>query len=469
MESVAGAAHHDPVRPPSANARAIVTPPPQNTLTNLRQSHQLTCVVATKDALSDRMDMGGTDSGYATAESTSSTPEGKESEKREGSIANHILEFPGRKLFPRKVIRLREFDNTIPKVLHDRFADLCELLGKPLCERLAKAKLKYKALGMKLKTLGESKESAQPWIVVLCDPTIIKRVKRFFQEQWVKDACQGLNADLNLPHLKTHFFIQAPQQRAGFVHLDVHNNPISTISNAETLCGRAVMISHPNGFRAATLGGRIMVADAYGGLQDYALTAGHVSSAIDSLGDNSEMNSFDDNDALNEHYGQDDIDSDSELFELGLDYEVVIDFQEDSGFHMHVPEIVPQSVGRDQSSPELWPKLGHIYSTSYSADSNAANLDWALVTIDHPSDHLPNKLIESSTLRWQLTSVSVTPLQELPSSRSVVVMTGPACDGRRGYLSNNTSSVLLAPGTEFIRVYDLKFSNGSRKFYPEKP
>ena len=460
MASAAVAVQHDPVgRPPSTNTRATVTPPPQITPATLfRRSRQPACLVATNDATSDKQDAGGIDSGYATAESSASSPEGKDLVKSEGSIASETLEIQERKFFQRRVIRLREFDKILSNVVRDRFADLCELLGKPLYDYLAKANVKYKGVGMKLKALGESEESAKPWMVVLCDPSILKRVKRFFQEPGVKAQCQPPNADL--PYFNIYFLDRAPKQHAASSQMDVHLSPSMSKSNPETLCGRAVMINHPNGFRAATLGGRIMVLNADGGLQAYALTAGHISSGTESVVEVPNMETTEDEDDSCEHCVDNESDSDSEIFELDLVHDVEIDIEKESGLHVQLSGNTLQSDGQDLS-PELWPKLGHVHATSSAADT--ANLDWALVTIDRLYNHLPNRIEDSSKIHSFWAGISVPPKQKLTSDRSVVVMTGPGYPQRHGRLSDSTSFVLLAPGNQFVPVYDLKFSDGPGK------
>ena len=454
------AVHHDSIRQPSTNTRTTVTPPPQITSATLfRRSRQPACLVATNDATSDKQDVAGIDSGYATAESAASSPEGKDLVKSEGSIVSDKLVIQERRFFQRKVTRLREFDKALPNVFHNRFADLCELLGKPLYDYLVKANVKYKGIGMKLKALGESEESAKPWIVVLCDPAILKRVKRFFQEPWVKAECQPHNADL--PYFDIYFHNQAPKQHAGSSQLDVHQNPLSTKSNPETLCGRAIMINHPNEFRAATLGGRIMVLNADGGLQAYALTAGHISSDTGSTRGDHDTEPFEDEDDLCGPCDEDESDSDSEIFELDLVHEGQTDIQAESGLHVQLPRITLQSDGQDQPSPELWPKLGHIHATSCVEDT--ANLDWALVTIDRLYNHLPNRMKDSSKIHSFWADISVPQKQKFASDRSVVVITGPGYPQRHGQLSDSTSFVMLRPGNQFVPVYDLKFEDGSGK------
>lgn len=132
------------------------------------------------------------DSGYASQASRSggTTPEN-----------NTQPEFTlqPRRLFGRKPIKLKPFNKEIPKQVEDRFSDLAELFDKPLFDYVSQLGAKFTAISIKLKILGENEASAKPWILVLCDRSIVKRVREYFNQSDVKQEYSPVNLDLNLP------------------------------------------------------------------------------------------------------------------------------------------------------------------------------------------------------------------------------------------------------------------------------
>src|SRR5436190_7827320 len=103
------------------------------------------------------------------------------------------------KLFKNKVVKLVPFNKEIPEATQNRFYDLKELFDKPLYDYLSKSKARFGAISMKLKFLGESEETAGPWIIVLSDKAVSKKIRQFFNQPSVKGEYQPSDADCNLP------------------------------------------------------------------------------------------------------------------------------------------------------------------------------------------------------------------------------------------------------------------------------
>ena len=442
-----------------------------HTVTRVRSSPQLTsaghlgpshpprCLhlptVVTTDTPSDATDSGGTDSGYATAESAGSTPGKGTPAKIEDKTNSELYPLPQRRLFKGKVQQIRQYDIQLPLWFHERFKDLCELLGGPLHEYLAKAKARYKHIAMKLKVLGENEERARPWIVILCDAAILKKVKHFFQQQWVKSEYQPSDAKLDLPYFDIYYLGQAPQQYAASVHLDVHEQPYLATRNIQTLCGRAIVVNYLNDFRAATIGGRITVLSQGGKLESYGLTAGHILRDNYSMEDDSGSS---EDQEVDEHAGagEDEDEPISDVFQLELSSEEDLAISED----FPMPDL-------RHSSPELWRKLGHVH-TFCAAQGESLNLDWALITVDDHYFHHPNEI---TTLGDKHSLWSRFPEKEginhQPSSRPVIVINDQhAYSQPVGRLADLSSFLMLAPSRQFTQVYNLSFPYEIGKLSP---
>jgi len=86
----------------------------------------------------------------------------------------------------RKVVKLKIFDPEISQSVRYRFSDLHELFEMPLYEYLTKARVKPSGHAMKLRVLGESSETAKPWVLVLCCEIASKKIKKFFNQSQIK-------------------------------------------------------------------------------------------------------------------------------------------------------------------------------------------------------------------------------------------------------------------------------------------
>src|SRR5436190_8750545 len=98
---------------------------------------------------------------------------------------------PKRGRLPRKATKLKPFNREIPQAAKDRFDDLVQLFRQPLIAHLDREMVKFTAISIRLKVLGENEESARPWIVILCDETVLQRVRQFFGQQQVRSEYQS--------------------------------------------------------------------------------------------------------------------------------------------------------------------------------------------------------------------------------------------------------------------------------------
>lgn len=400
-------------------------------------------ILATADKSSGETDGGVLDSGYA---SLSGTPQSNTSGNTQDGIAGDIIQLPHRSLFRKKGPLLRQFDKEIPLETHQRFADLGELFGKPLHDYLAKAKPTYKSISMKLKVLGQSEDAARPWIIVQCDSPILKKVKQFFQQKWVKDEYQPKSPESNLLYFDILYLDRALKLYAVSAHPDVRHDPSAMF---KTLCGVAVRVDNPCGPRNATLGGIISVVTLDGVQEFYGMTVGHVVTNGTPRED----------EAIVTEYSSEEEDEDGSTDEDGVNPDFEEGFQLEVGFEddNDVNQAEPSSKG--YAGPFKWPKLGHIHATSRQADEG--NLDWALVTLDREPNHLPNVLMDSAGTH-SLWNSKVLEIDKLASiSRRAVVLVNDAEELRQGRLLPSASFVMLAPGRGFIRVYNMTLTTGT--------
>ena len=157
---------------------------------------------------------------------------------------------PYRRIFKRKVTKLRLFDREIPQITQHRFHDLHELFAGPLCDYLSGARIDPHPISIKLKVLGESEATAKPWIVVLCKETASKRVRHFFNQQHIKADYQPSNPDSFLPSFEIFVCNRPPRPMAG---TEVYGD----LDQRSTICGSIIKVSESDQSRFATLGGVI--------------------------------------------------------------------------------------------------------------------------------------------------------------------------------------------------------------------
>jgi hypothetical protein len=391
----------------------------------------------------------GTDSGYATQSGTPET----------GCFSTGFA-LPERKLqlWPR-IIKLKVFDEkAIPLLTWKRFHDLNELFSKPLYEHLANSKVRYRALSIKLKVLGPDQSQSKPWIVVQCDKSVTKRVRRFFNQSWIKTEYHPLIPEASCPCFGVLVCAKPPRPIAGDVSIDVFGRPIWSGKSPGCMVITLPM-EYGRGHRIATVGGLVKVSMQGNSSQIYGLTAGHVLSKVlyeDSLDDHqameAEIGNGGDNEALEPW------NTDAELFELDALCQDGTFGKSAFSSSLKSPNTVPL-LTRDI---DHWPKVGSIARCSKNDPTGGQNLDWALIDIN---PHFPVELFGSRPGRGIIqTNASSDPRCGGPISmgpdRKVTLMS--AMSGvKNGELTTSCSYLMLPPSKGLVKAYTLVLSDGT--------
>ena len=187
----------------------------------------------------------GFDSGYG---STGNTTDGSTTDHSQDFADGHAL--PSRRIFERRVTKLRPFDREIPQLTQHRFHDLHELVERPLYNHLIEARIHPHPISIKIKVLGESEATAKPWIVISCSKAASKRVRGFFNQQHIKALYQPSNPDPFQPSFEIFVCNRPPRPMAG---VKIYGD----FDERSTMCGSRIRVGEADRARFATLGGVI--------------------------------------------------------------------------------------------------------------------------------------------------------------------------------------------------------------------
>jgi hypothetical protein len=146
-----------------------------------------------------------------------------------------------------------------------------ELFDKALYDYIRKDRCPSSVLNLKLKVLGENEASAKPWIVVLCEKELSKRVRKFFQEDWVKKECRSQEQGQLGPSLQVVVSELAPRALGKSYRVRLQTSLELAKMGASTV---EVYGEADSGL--ATLGGLVKVEMPNGYFCIYGMTAGHV-------------------------------------------------------------------------------------------------------------------------------------------------------------------------------------------------
>lgn len=412
----------------------------------------------------------GTDSGYGSASSSpedsqqpfdeqrSQTPSkavDNEISKQPTPIRSRSLELSIRSgTYPRKTVKIKIFDKGISESVQNRFKDLNELFGKPLYDYLSKKQPLTSIVSIKLKVLGTNQDDAKPWIVVMCDKSVSKKVKQFFNQSHIKSEYQPPDADQTSPFFEIVVCERPPRRLAANPRLNVYSDFQPDGDDCGVLSGRIVRFGEPDKGRIATLGGVVMIRSPKNEVRLYGMTAGHVvtQDLISDIGATASKSSCD-TDEEEENHDDSPIYSleDSGDFELGSAYE-------DDEYVVSTNAALDE--GPSTEHDIFWRKIGSVRSTSDNVHGDGANLDWALIELKNSTLHY-HYMIARSLLWSKALSHN---LAENESEKSVY-FTGGVSGLGRGILSRTMSYILLAPGTNFTRVYSLALTEGTGKDY----
>lgn len=432
---------------------------------NPRPAPPLATMLIKEASCSKPNETNSIDSGYASAFSTSGshtleTGTAEASQKDGNGLSRS-------KFLQRKTTELKPFYKTVPVAAQDRFKDLNEIFGEPLYDYVTKNGATYSAISIKLKMLGESEDTAKPWIVVLCDKGVAKRVKRFFSQSWVKSECQQCHTDPCRPCFEVLVYDRPPIPMSATSPASVYTDWRSDASECLTLCGSIIGVNTESNTRIATLGGVLSVTMAGGDTELYCMTVSHVIAGaqqeedIHKLEDaGGEEVSREEEEDLEEEDSDEAMEADffsseSQVYTLDLGFEGDMD--------TCAIDVVNQNPRTGDSIPSRL-KIGYIAITSHDVLEDGNNLDWGLIKIEDPSLYCPNLLLIPGDSDQGHILCEPEPLTTSKSetASSVFLLSGTR-GVIRGMLSFTPSSLMLAPGTRFTDIFTLRLSNGLGK------
>jgi hypothetical protein len=365
--------------------------------------------------------------------------------------------------------KLRPYDNEIPAAVCNRFLDLKEMFEEPLLHHLQKKKLDVRSIIFRLRCLGTDEVSAAPWIVVLCNPELVKEVRRYFNQRRVKEELRPDNQDL--PSLQVIVEGRPLMTAASNEAMDAFGECWDSILESGTLCGARIKVTKDEQERYATIGGIIEVLGRDGIYRFYAMTAGHVL-PDSSIADASVMGEAD----INDDYSTADtcsVHSDTSDDDL-QNYE--IDIPE---FDHNWEPRVSSPATREGDEPATrdggatpdehsWSRIGNVLEYRPPLiGKHTGNLDWALIELDDKKQYLPNqapgqKAVADKMMAgpsywrmWDVCEWGIPPW-------------GPSCvlNGRKptaGVLNKEPAFVLLAPGQRLVKTSTVRLGEGKGK------
>ena len=331
---------------------------------------------------------------------------------------------------------------------HKRFQDLLTFIDEPLRDFVTAGGLNYSGLAMQLITLGETEETAKPWIVVQCDRTISKKVRQFLTQPQIRCQYESSHDDLiGMPHMDIVVCNRPPRTMAaasGYIwdyRGLVEEHPPG-------LCGKVFQVPKDNGDkqnRLATIGGCIQVTHSDGTDKLYGITVKHVFDVFSVEHASTGACRPEEENVLESYESEDNTDGEVEV-ELDVDFE---------------PEI-GQSESNQLAPASTRPSI-RAACTMPTDKEPISNLDWALLEVPNDLD-LRNYLIlegRSHVLsRSMLESASFLSNRPTAPVFSRPVLQWNCLSGlKKGVLKFYSASLALAPGMKIVRVHELWFAN----------
>ena len=161
------------------------------------------------------------------------------------------------------------FECKVTEEMDRRFQDVLTRLASPLATYLRKSRHEHRPTVIRLMFLGHDKNSAQPWIVVLCPKLVKKRAEKFFKQDMAQRICQS--DEPGRESFEVAVVGHAPRPTAGEVAVFVE-----VAHTGSSRWSPQVKMEHGGISHLATMGGYIVVAERDGTNTVYGLTAGHV-------------------------------------------------------------------------------------------------------------------------------------------------------------------------------------------------
>ncbi|RWA11944.1 hypothetical protein EKO27_g3170 [Xylaria grammica] len=310
----------------------------------------------------------------------------------------------------------------VPQQFLNRLLDIRALFAESLLDVTVSAKQRpTKGASMKLKYANHDDSI---YLVIQCDKRDKKRMGKFFAQSHVKET---IGDDITV-HITTGLRQLATQE------LKVYGESLGI-----PFPGSMIRIEGNHGSSMATLGGVISVVKE-GRIVLYGLTASH---ALARLVDHSNQPWRDIENESDTTYDSDEScdsseDGQSEVF---------------PGAHYDRPTGAPLEPAY---------QIGSITEHSLQSTSST-NHDWALIEL-HPSQTFSNLVAiqfhsKPDNLAYSC-ALTFMPLRSTPIQSLVNVIIPTSRGNQRGTLTSSTSSLLVAPGREFVETHDVVMDDG---------
>ena len=393
--------------------------------------NEISCEISSSKEMGDDCDAEkrGTshgDSGYASLSGSVDSPDDQPSSNFPAKI-----EVCQRRLLQRKITKLKLYEKNISSEFLTRFADLKELLGEAFLEHVAHSTKEgsHRPIALDLRMLGTDEESARPWIVVFCEPKLLKRARQFFRQEWVKSHCQPGEARPDVPSMTVFIQSHAPLLAAASRVADVFGDLSVNTFFGDTLCGSVVSVRS----QLATVGGIIEVESSIGQSELYGLTVGHILNDPPGLDDLPDITC---SSAI-----QEDDDSEDELFELEIDIDQLLSDPTTTSMDEGVAI---------QARGDTWPRVGDFVVFHDESDKTIQkpNLDWALVRWS--MDSIKPNLISLSPNTSPRTLWSC---ENIMTNEAHVMLISGFRGKVYGYLSCGDSVLSTSPNRALTSVY----------------
>lgn len=322
------------------------------------------------------------------------------------------------------------FQLPIPDSAQTRLVDLKVLLAKPLTDIVSANSPTKPDISLQLRYLGRSEESASLFLVVQCEKTAERAMKRFFKQKHIREQFE--------PEFHVHVLALPPKRLAAGEVIDVWTSWVSSSRNdEETLCGLPIFATQNGRHSFGTIGGLIMTQKD-SELKLYGMTTAHLFQALEATEVQQTGHCGDNN---HQDFDLDDNSADDESFEL--EFSVLGDENSNNSARKQLPETATH-VGYYQDCT-----LG----TSY---------DWSLVELDSNMHH-PNTRPKKYRQTFEIQDV-VTLSQNI---RQDIVILSCGREEKTGVLINQQSLISIGPGGDMIQIYDLIIGGEkSKDYYP---
>ncbi|KAI0549184.1 hypothetical protein F4679DRAFT_584759 [Xylaria curta] len=313
----------------------------------------------------------------------------------------------------------------VPQDFLNRLADIRTLLAAPLLDTVSAKQRPTKGVSLKLK-YGDC--DGILYLVIQCDRHNKKEMEKFFAKSHIREI---VGDDITI-YIATGLRQLATQKFKVYGTTEIASS------------GTRIRIESPHGSSVATLGG-VVVVTKQGRSVLHGLTAGHVLTRLGRNPDRPSRSSW--------NGTEDDSDTPYHIDESS-------DYSDDDQ-----SEVLP-GAHYDQASwafPGSGSHIGNITEHSFQSKFSSTNHDWALIElhsdrsfsnlihISYPSES--DKQVHSTPLTFKL--LVSTPIQ---SQVNVIIPTSRG--NQRGTLTSSTSSLLVAPGREFVETHDVVLDDG---------